>query len=126
MSNFVSEPLFKSAVCLTQQPMTSFRDPVLLLQGTVKWFDRRKGYGFIEQEKGGDDVFVHISAVRAAGEGELHGGQHVTFDVESDRGKMAATNIVVALNRGSCSQRCMIEFKNDKTKREECLKHCKN
>ena len=55
--------------------------------GTVKWFNATKGYGFIAQE-GGEDVFVHYSAIQAAGYRELHEGQRVQFDVENDpRGK---------------------------------------
>jgi cold shock protein len=63
--------------------------------GTVKWFNAQKGYGFIQPENGGKDVFVHISAVERAGLRELREGQHVSFDVEVDRktGKSAAENL---------------------------------
>ncbi|MGQ0527502.1 MAG: cold-shock protein [Alphaproteobacteria bacterium] len=62
-------------------------------QGKVKWFNAQKGFGFIEPEGGGNDVFVHISAVERAGMRELTEGQMISFDVESDRGKQSATNL---------------------------------
>jgi len=64
-------------------------------QGTVKFFNAQKGYGFIVQDAGGPDVFVHISAVERAGMRTLVEGQKVSFDVEADRrsGKSAAANL---------------------------------
>ena len=63
--------------------------------GTVKWFNAQKGYGFIQPEDGGKDVFVHISAVERAGIRELREGQRVSFEVVADRktGKSAAENL---------------------------------
>ena len=63
--------------------------------GTVKWFNAQKGYGFIQPEDGGKDVFVHISAVERAGLRELREGQRVSFEVVEDRktGKSAAENL---------------------------------
>lgn len=62
--------------------------------GTVKWFDAAKGYGFIEPEEGGNDAFVHISAVQRAGLPSLTEGQKVTFElVEGRNGKMCADNL---------------------------------
>ena len=63
--------------------------------GTVKWFNGTKGYGFIQPEGGGADVFVHISAVERAGMRGLNGGQKISFDVVADRrtGKSAADNL---------------------------------
>ena len=59
-----------------------------MAQGTVKWFNATKGFGFIEPTDGGSDVFVHISAVQASGLPGLEDGQKVTFDTEPDkRGK---------------------------------------
>ena len=61
--------------------------------GTVKWFNTTKGFGFIAPEDGSKDVFVHISAVQSAGLRGLDEGQKVTFDVEMERGKAAASNL---------------------------------
>jgi len=61
--------------------------------GKVKWFDARKGFGFIEPEAGGKDVFVHISAVERAGLSSLAEGQRVSYDVTDQRGKPAAENL---------------------------------
>ena len=69
-----------------------------MAQGTVKFFNSQKGYGFIAQDRGGPDVFVHISAVERAGMRGLVEGQKVTFDIETDRrsGKAAAANLQAA------------------------------
>jgi CspA family cold shock protein len=64
--------------------------------GTVKWFNSQKGYGFIQPDAGGRDVFVHISAVERAGIGSLIEGQRVRYDVIPDRGKEAADNLSLA------------------------------
>jgi CspA family cold shock protein len=61
--------------------------------GTVKWFNATKGYGFIMPQDGGKDVFVHITAVQAAGLTGLNDGQAVSFEVSMERGKAAATNL---------------------------------
>jgi CspA family cold shock protein len=61
--------------------------------GTVKWFNATKGFGFIQPDSGGKDVFVHISAVERAGLNGLHDGQKISYDVQSERGKEAATNL---------------------------------
>jgi len=63
--------------------------------GTVKWFNAQKGYGFIQPEGGGKDVFVHISAVERAGLSGLNEGQKISFDVVADRktGKSSADNL---------------------------------
>jgi len=62
-------------------------------RGTVKWFNGQKGFGFIVPEDGGKDVFVHISAVEAAGLRGLNEGQAVEFELEENRGRMAAINL---------------------------------
>ncbi len=66
--------------------------------GTVKWFNKTKGYGFIEPDQGGKDVFVHISAVERSGMQGLREGMKVSYEVEADRksGKESATNLTVA------------------------------
>ncbi|MEL7463753.1 MAG: cold-shock protein [Pseudomonadota bacterium] len=62
--------------------------------GTVKWFNVTKGYGFIEPDDGGKDVFVHITAVQRSGLEGLNEGQKVNYDMEEGRnGKMAASNL---------------------------------
>ena len=61
--------------------------------GTVKWFNTQKGFGFIQPDNGGADVFVHISAVEKAGMRSLNEGQKISYEVTSDRGKEAATNL---------------------------------
>jgi len=66
-----------------------------MANGTVKWFDATKGFGFIEPEDGSTDAFVHISAVERAGLSTLRDGQKVEFDmIEGKNGKMAADNLV--------------------------------
>jgi CspA family cold shock protein len=66
--------------------------------GTVKWFNSQKGFGFIQPDEGGNDVFVHISAVERAGLHGLNEGQKVSFDVVADRrsGKSSADNLRAA------------------------------
>jgi CspA family cold shock protein len=64
--------------------------------GTVKWFNTTKGFGFIVPQDGGKDVFVHITAVQAAGLRGLNEGQTVTYEVAMERGKAAATNLKLA------------------------------
>lgn len=61
--------------------------------GTVKWFNPDKGFGFIAPQDGGKDVFVHITALQAAGINSLNDGQKVSFDVVTERGKQAAANL---------------------------------
>jgi CspA family cold shock protein len=63
--------------------------------GTVKWFNSEKGYGFIQPDQGGKDVFVHVSAVERSGMSHLAEGQKVSYDIEADRrsGKESATNL---------------------------------
>jgi cold shock protein len=63
--------------------------------GTVKWFNPTKGYGFIQPQDGGRDVFVHISAVERAGLRTLNEGQQVEYEIESNRGKESAGNLRV-------------------------------
>ena len=66
--------------------------------GTVKWFNATKGFGFIQPDQGGPDVFVHISAVERAGLGTLNEGQKVAYDLQRDpkRGKSSAENLKAA------------------------------
>ncbi|TAH34201.1 MAG: cold-shock protein [Alphaproteobacteria bacterium] len=64
--------------------------------GTVKWFNATKGFGFIQPDNGGADVFVHISAVERAGLRGLREGQKVSFELATERGKTAASDLKVA------------------------------
>jgi cold shock protein len=63
--------------------------------GTVKWFNSTKGYGFIQPDNGGKDIFVHISAVEKAGFSSLAEGAKVTFDIVPNKGKESAENLRV-------------------------------
>lgn len=63
--------------------------------GTVKWFNATKGYGFITPDEGGKDVFVHITAVQAAGLQGLTDGQRVSYELATERGKTSAANLKV-------------------------------
>lgn len=63
--------------------------------GTVKWFNATKGYGFIQPDDGGKDVFVHVTAVQKAGLTGLNEGQKISYDLASDRGKASAANLKV-------------------------------
>lgn len=67
-----------------------------MANGTVKWFNTTKGYGFIAPDDGGKDVFVHISAVQQAGLQGLRDGQKVTYDLTTHNGKQSASNLAVA------------------------------
>lgn len=65
-----------------------------MAEGTVKWFNEKKGFGFIENNDGGDDVFVHFSAIRGDGFKTLHEGQRVNFDIEDGAKGLSAANVV--------------------------------
>jgi CspA family cold shock protein len=73
--------------------------------GTVKFFNETKGYGFIQPDGGGNDAFVHITAVESAGMRTLRENQRISFDLEQDRrGKMAATNLKAADDEAPAAQ----------------------
>jgi CspA family cold shock protein len=82
-------------VCVGNDAFARFIRRPLMATGTVKFFNSQKGYGFIVQDNGGPDVFVHISAVERAGMHILNEGQKLSFDVQADRrsGKSAAENL---------------------------------
>jgi cold shock protein len=67
-----------------------------MAKGTVKWFNSKKGFGFIQPDDGGSDVFVHISAVERAGMHSLNEGQKISYEVVADRrtGKSSAQNLI--------------------------------
>jgi len=87
------DPSLKRLGCGNIYPRTN----ISMSTGTVKWFNGTKGYGFIQPDDGGSDVFVHISAVERAGLRTLNEGQKVTYELEQDRrsGKMSAGNLQV-------------------------------
>ena len=64
-----------------------------MANGTVKWFNPTKGYGFIQPEDGSKDVFVHISALERAGIQSLNEGQKVSFETATNKGKISAANL---------------------------------
>lgn len=64
--------------------------------GIVKWFNPTKGFGFIQPDNGGSDVFVHISAVQRAGLDSLNEGQRVSYELATERGKTAAADLKLA------------------------------
>jgi cold shock protein len=72
-----------------------FKGSADVATGTVKWFNANKGYGFIQPDSGGKDVFVHISAVEKAGFSSLVEGAKVTYDIVTSRGKESAENLRV-------------------------------
>lgn len=64
-----------------------------MANGIVKWFNPTKGFGFIQPEQGGSDVFVHMSALERAGLSTLNEGARVSYDVATEKGKLSAANI---------------------------------
>jgi CspA family cold shock protein len=66
-----------------------------MASGTVKWFNEAKGFGFITQDDGGDDVFVHFNAIQGSGFKTLNEGQKVNFDVEDGPKGLQATNVTI-------------------------------
>ena len=82
-------------VCMGHRRLCAFYKEAMMATGTVKFFNTQKGFGFIVQDGGGPDVFVHISAVERAGMHNLNEGQKLSFDVQADprSGKAAAANL---------------------------------
>jgi cold shock protein len=75
------------------QTQSAFSKEARYGSGKVKFFNSQRGFGFIQPTDGGPDVFVHISAVERAGMSNLNEGQTLTYDVVSERGKLAASNL---------------------------------
>ena len=80
---------------LVLEPLDFLTGETYVAMGVVKWFKPDKGYGFIRPEDGGQDVFVHISAVERAGLSSLNEGQQVEYEIVTDRGKQSAGNLKV-------------------------------
>jgi len=101
VSTFASvfEPVLTILIAAFQNSVHSASERVprrrMMATGTVKWFNPTKGYGFIQPQGGGQDVFVHISAVERAGLGTLNEGQQVEYEIVSNRGKSSAENLKV-------------------------------
>ena len=93
-------PLGTVSLCVPQTVVladASLKREKIMATGTVKWFNGQKGFGFIQPDDGGNDVFVHISAVERAGLHGLTEGQKVSFEIKVDprRGKSSAENLQV-------------------------------
>jgi len=88
-------PNLEQTGCAGAASLPTYRKKSYMTQGTVKWFNDQKGYGFIQPDDGGKDVFVHISAVERAGMQGLNEGQKVSFEVVANRktGKSSAENL---------------------------------
>jgi CspA family cold shock protein len=76
--------------------LSKFLETYEMARGTVKWFNSQKGYGFVQPQDGGKDVFVHISAVERAGLPGLNEGQVIEYEEVSNRGKTSAENLKVS------------------------------
>jgi cold shock protein len=83
----------KSPIRITSSRIVTWE--IEMARGTVKWFNPTKGYGFIQPQGGGKDVFVHISAVERAGLSTLNEGQQIEYEIEENRGKTSAVNLKV-------------------------------
>jgi cold shock CspA family protein len=83
------------AMSPTLRPITYAMKGFIMTNGTVKWFNSTKGFGFIQPDNGGADAFVHISAVERSGMREIVEGQKLSYDLERDNksGKMSACNL---------------------------------
>jgi cold shock CspA family protein len=86
----------------------------MMASGTVKSFNRSRGYGFIRTDSGGGEVFVHLSAVQKAGLGALRKGQKVSFEIFNNQGKAAARNLCVGMTRDA-SERKLLAIQNGVT-----------
>jgi cold shock protein len=85
-------PFLKTTLTSDERWFVQIKE-AMMATGTVKWFNPTKGYGFIQPQNGGRDVFVHISAVERAGLSSLNEGQTIEYELVSNRGKEAAENI---------------------------------
>ena len=89
-----SEPTDVRYATRARSVLNCYLELLLMATGTVKWFNAQKGYGFIQPETGGADVFVHISAVERAGMDNLREGQKLSYELEQgQRGRVSAVNL---------------------------------
>jgi len=89
------QPPFQISIAAGCSVGATFFGDLKMAQGTVKWFNATKGFGFIQPSSGGKDVFVHISAVEKAGLSSLNEGQTVEYEEVANRGKTSAENLKV-------------------------------
>ena len=87
--------------------------------GTVKWFNGRKGYGFIEPDDGENDVFVHVTAVKDSGLDVLNEGDKVSFELVENRGRMAAEKLVKVDSEEAPAEETETEEEVEETETEE-------
>jgi cold shock protein len=88
------EPIDVRCAAHSRGVLIAYLEFLLMASGTVKWFNAQKGYGFIQPENGGADVFVHISAVERAGMDNLREGQKLSYELEQgQRGRVSAVNL---------------------------------
>ena len=88
-----SEVRLELVICVGNSRTYENMENKRMASGTVKWFNATKGYGFISPAGGGSDVFVHITAVQAAGLQGLNDGQQISYDLTEERGKTSAVNL---------------------------------
>lgn len=87
-----------AALCINEslsflRGLARFEEIIMAANGIVKWFNSKKGYGFIQPDEGGKDIFIHISALERAGLSSLAEGQKIGYEIVSNKGRESAENI---------------------------------